>query len=97
MKPRHAATVAAILGLLIPVTCEAVNYVHPYMAGEWLLWIWPSSLQLLVLGGRRDPWPDVAMVLGISIGINMILYAGIGWVIAFIYSRVLGRFRTPSP
>ena len=87
MKPRHAAALAAGLGLLVLVFCDAVYYIHPFVAGAWLLWVWPSSIQLMVLE-NRPPWPVVVEVHAISIGINMLIYAGIGWAVAFFYLRL---------
>ena len=87
MRPRHTAALGAILGLLVPLVCEAAEVMHPYLWGAWLLWIWPSSIQLIVLNSR-DPWFVVVMLFAISIGINMLLYAGVGWLTGFVYSRL---------
>jgi hypothetical protein len=88
MKPRHAAALGAVLGLLMPLVCELVLYIHPYVAGAWLLWIWPSSLQLMVLEGNGISWVSVIIVFTISIAINVVLYAGVGWLAGFVYSKL---------
>jgi len=50
----------------------------------------------MVLQGR-DPWFDVVMVFAISIGINVLLYAGVGWLAGFLYSRLRSpEIRTSS-
>ena len=98
MKPRHAAALAAVLGLLVPLVCELVLYIHPYVAGDWLLWIWPTSLQLMVLYRNGISWVDVITVFTISIGINVVLYAGVGWLAGFAYSQLRPpKIRTLSP
>jgi hypothetical protein len=97
MKPRRFAARAAILGLLVPLVCETAYYIHPYMAGAWMLWIWPSSIQLMVL--QFDPPPyEVAIIIAESVALNVFLYGAIGWMIGFAYSRRRSaRIRTLSP
>jgi len=98
MKTRHAAALAGVLGLLVPLVCELVFYVHPFLAGTWLLWIWPSSIQLMVLEGKGISWVGVIIVFTISIGINVVLYAGVGWLAGFTYSQLRApKIRTLSP
>jgi hypothetical protein len=93
MKPRYFVALAALLGLLVPLIFEVTEYAHPYAAGSWLAWIWPSSIQLMVLE-NRPPAAVVFAVIGISVGINVLLYAGMGWVIVMV-PRLIGRvFRT---
>jgi hypothetical protein len=94
VKPRHAAALAVLLGLVIPATCEAVLQAHPFVASAWLLLLWPSSIQLMVLE-NRPPWTAVVGILAISIGINMLIYAGIGWAVAFFYLRFRTGFVRP--
>jgi hypothetical protein len=84
MKIRHAAALAALLGLLVPLVVEGILFLHPFVAGAWLLLIWPSSVQLMALEGR-PAWPIVVEVIAFSIGLNMLLYAGIGSLLAFLY------------
>jgi hypothetical protein len=97
MKPRQIAARAAVLGLAIPLACEAAFYIHPYMAGAWMLWIWPSSIQLMVLQLGPPPY-EAAIVIAVSVALNVALYAAIGWLIGFAYSRRRSpKMRTLSP
>ncbi len=93
MKPRRAAGLAAVAGLMVPAVCLATGFSHPLATGAWLGWIWPSSIQLMVLDSH-PPWPVVALIVAISIGINIISYAGIAWILAFCYSRLHKQART---
>jgi hypothetical protein len=51
----------------------------------------------MVLGERGLPGIEVAFVVAFSIGINMLLYAGIGWIVGFLYSQIYRRTRAPAP
>ena len=96
MKPRHAAAVAALLGLFVPLTLEGAFWLF-HLGPDWsglLFLLWPSSIQLMVLSRPNDPW---TLVLVMSIGINMILYAAIGWVIGLLYRQVHGRSKDTLP
>ena len=46
-----------MLGLLVSLVCMAVMYLFQRTpdAGEWLLWIWPSSLELMALEYNEAP------------------------------------------
>ena len=93
MTPRQFAVRAAVLGLLVPMVCEAAFYIHPYIAGAWMLWIWPSSVQLMVLEFRPPPY-EVAIIITVSVALNVILYAGIGWLIGWvIVNHAFGKLR----
>jgi hypothetical protein len=97
MKPRQFAVRAAILGLLVPMVCEATYYVHPYIPGAWMFWIWPSSIQLRVLEFGPPPY-EVAIIIAESVALNVFLYAAIGWMIGSAYSRRrASKIRTASP
>jgi hypothetical protein len=98
MKLRYPVGLAALLGLLVPLIFEVTEYAHPYMAGSWLLWIWPSSMQLMVLE-NRPPVPVVLTVVGISVGANVLLYAGMAWAIVManrLIARLFRRDRRPA-
>ncbi len=86
MKPRRAAWLAALAGLLVPAVCLAAGFYHPLATGAWLAWIWPSSIQLMVLESQ-PPWPVVTLVVAFSIAINIVSYAAFGWLLAFLYAR----------
>ena len=81
----------ALLGLLVSLISMAVLYLFQRTpdAGDWLIWIWPSSLELMALEYQQAPlW--VVLTFSIAIGFNMILYAGIAWCGAFIYAQTFG-------
>jgi len=83
VKACHAAAIAALLGLVVPLILEALCRLFD-LGPDWsflVFLLWPSSLQLMVLEDR-PPIPVAVMVCAISIGINVILYAVIGWVAA---------------
>lgn len=91
IKPLHGAALGALLGLLVPVAVEAVLFFHPFTAGGWLLLIWPSSIMTMVLEFHPSR-TDVLTILIESIVINVFLYAGVGWCVAFAVRR-----RTNAP
>jgi len=96
MKPRPAAALAALLGLVVPLVVEGIFYLHPFMAGAWLLLIWPSSIMTMAL--FHPSWSDVVFVLTVSTAINIVLYAGVGWFAGFVYSRLGSpEIRTTRP
>ena len=89
---KKAGWIGAVLGLLVSLVCMAVLYLFQRTpdAGEWLLWIWPSSLELMALEYNEAPL-FVVLAFSIAIGFNAILYAGIAWWGAFIYSQIFRR------
>jgi hypothetical protein len=91
---RKAALTGALLGLLVPLICLAVLHLFQQTpdAGDWLLWIWPSSLGLIALDGPAPlPILDVVFALAVLIGVNIVLYAGIAWGGAFAWALILKR------
>jgi hypothetical protein len=54
---KKAGWIGAVLGLLVSLVCMAVMYLFQRTpdAGEWLLWIWPSSLELMALEYNEAP------------------------------------------
>jgi hypothetical protein len=92
-KARKAAIIAGLLGLIIPIVVEGVGLIHPFIAGAWLLLIWPGSIMLMALENHSS-WLDAAMFLTISILINMLLYGVVGWLICFTWTGIFRRFRT---
>ena len=88
---RKAGWMGALLGLLVSLISMAVLYLFQRTpdAGDWLIWIWPSSLELMALEYQQAPlW--VVLTFSIAIGFNMILYAGIAWCGGFIYAQTFG-------
>jgi hypothetical protein len=59
-------------------------------AGDWLIWIWPSSLGLMALENNHSAF-GVVVIFSITIGWNVLLYAGIAWSGAFVYAQIFGR------
>ena len=90
MKSRYIVLLFTTLGLLIPLAFEAAYYLHPFVAGIWLLWIWPSALDLLPqeIDTPNPTLLQVAPVWAISAAINMVLYAAIGGILAGVISLV---------
>ena len=90
MKLRHAAALAAFLGLVVPmILLEAFWRFAGPSWGAVFFFLWPSSLELRLFE-NSPPMPvfEVATIYATSIGINMLFYAGIAWSAASIYSRV---------
>jgi hypothetical protein len=86
MKPRHAAMLAALVGLVVPLLFELAMRINPDMAGAWLLLIWPSSVVTMaqLFHSSRSSF---AMILIESSAVNAIIYAGIGWLVASAFGR----------
>jgi hypothetical protein len=62
-------------GILIPIGVEIAERIHPYEAGAWLLWIWPSSIGLMALDDAGLGFGAV-MAFATLAAINALLYAG---------------------
>jgi hypothetical protein len=83
VKPRSAAVLAALLGLFVPLILEGAYRLFD-LGPDWAdlsLLLWPSSLQLMILEFHPSR-SHTMQIYAISIGINVILYAVIGWVAA---------------
>ena len=88
---RKAALTGALLGLLVPLISFAVAiYVlrDGKDEGDWVFWLSPSMYVLLALDLVHSV-PEALLVYSIAFGINVLLYAGIAWTGASIYSRVV--------
>ena len=85
MTPRRMAGYAAVLGLLVPAVCETAYLLHPSIDGDWMLPVWPTSFQLVVLDHGPNSWGTIAFVFGVSIGLNVVLYAAIGWLAGLVW------------
>ena len=73
---RKAGWMGALLGILVSLVSMAVLYLFQRTpdAGDWLLWIWPSSLGLMALENNHSALGVVVTFL-ITIGWNVLLYA----------------------
>lgn len=89
---RKAGWLGALLGLLVSLVSMAALYLFQPTpdAGDWLVWIWPSSLGLMGLENRPSAVGVVEIYL-VAIGFNVVLYAGITWSGAFIYAQIFRR------
>jgi hypothetical protein len=88
MKPYRVAALAALLGSVLPVILLEASW---RFSGHWdglFLVLWPSSLELKLFDNSAPmPTFEVVMIYATSIGINILLYAGIAWSGAFFYLR----------
>ncbi len=81
----------ALAGLFIPVVILIISQ-YLWDIFEWpylVVALWPSSIQLMAIHE-----PDVTftvIVLGISIGINVLLYSVVGAVL-WLLGSLFGRF-----
>jgi len=89
---KKAGWLGALLGLLVSLGSLAVLYLFQRTpdAGDWLLWIWPGSLGLMALEYNHSAFGAV-VIYSITIGWNVLLYAGIAWSGAFAYAQVFRR------
>jgi hypothetical protein len=87
-KPRRFALCGAMLGLLVPLLVEGIFYIHPFGAGPLVFFLWPSSIQLMVLEFHPSQF-EVGLIYIESIGLNILLYSAAGWLVGFLlkYSR----------
>jgi hypothetical protein len=74
-KFRYTVLVAAILGTVIPLIVIAGFQlrVFPTPAGDWLLYVWPSSIMLIATENLGHS-PQVFLILAWSIAWNVLLY-----------------------
>ena len=75
------------LGLLIPSTVTAVNYIANRTLIESVL-LWPSSTMLMALDPPRGPALNVVLVFGMSFLSNVGLYGFVGLCAGGIWVRV---------
>jgi hypothetical protein len=88
MKVRHAALAhpartGAVIGLLVPPIFMLVMYFlescgicGPDKCG-WVIVFWPSLLIMMFLDVAHPSITYIVLIYSISIGLNMLLYAGI--------------------
>jgi uncharacterized membrane protein len=88
-KFRYAITAGAVVGIVVPLILTVCFWLRVFstLAGDWLFFIWPSSIMLMATEnlGRS---PQAFAILWLSIGWNVVLYVlafvllwCIGWVI----------------
>lgn len=91
MKPRHAAAWGALVGLLIPIGIYLTSYIFPSITGGiWFFWLWPGAVLIAgvaVAGPAGTPLAFQVLVLVISLGTNVVLYAMLGWFAARVFRR----------
>jgi hypothetical protein len=88
-KFRYTLFAAAILGVAIPLIAMAGFRFHifPTPAGDWLLYVWPTSIMLMATETLGHS-PQAFAILAISIGWNVLFYVivftlvwSVGWVL----------------
>jgi hypothetical protein len=67
-------------------------YIFPSMmdAESWFFWLWPGAVLLVVIGvagPASTPLAVQVLVLVISLGTNVVLYAILGWFAARVFHR----------
>ncbi|HSZ23677.1 MAG TPA: hypothetical protein VK782_11050 [Candidatus Sulfotelmatobacter sp.] len=100
MKPSQAAAWGAFIGLLIPIGIYLTASIFPpteSMVEVYILFcLWPGAILIAgiaVAGPAANPLAFQILVLVISLGTNVVLYAMLGWFVA----RVFGRSVRPRP
>lgn len=94
MKMSRFVMYWALAGLLIPV---AILIIARYLWDifEWpypVVTLWPSSIMLMALDTlNHPPWWWSIVVIGISVGTNVILYSTVGAVLWSLW-RLFSRF-----
>jgi hypothetical protein len=88
-KFRYTVLAATIIGIVVPVVLMAGLEFHLFStpAGNWLLFIWPSSIMLMATETLGHS-PQVFAILAWSIACNVFLYVlvftfiwCVGWVL----------------
>jgi hypothetical protein len=91
VKPHRAAAWGALIGLLIPVGIYLFSYIFPMIdVYSWLFWLWPGAMLLAGIaaaGPAANPLAFQVLVLVISLGTNIVLYAMLGWFTAKVFRR----------
>jgi hypothetical protein len=87
MKLRHAAAWGALVGLLMPIAIYGALYIDESVWGIWplLVCLWPAFyfiVGMAVAGPAFTPPAIQVLVLVISVGTNVVLYAILGWFAA---------------
>lgn len=92
MTLRRWLTWAAILGLVAPAVWFSLGFALdgiPGWAHEKLMWMWPTSLLLLLTAGREQT-PESFAIISVAILGNVVLYGLVG-IVAWIVRRNLSN------
>ena len=81
---RHVTLIGAGFGFCAPLFCYGIAYLLREPFSSWTLVVWPSSIMLLAIF-RRGDW---IIVIPISVAINIVLYAAIGYLLAEVLTRI---------
>ena len=88
-KFRHTILAASVLGIVLPLAIMASFQLGMFItpAGDWLLYIWPSSIMLMATETLGHS-PQAFAILAWSIAWNVLLYVlvfalvwSVGWVL----------------
>jgi len=87
----------AVAGLIIPIILLVTKLIELYINVKEVpvtgfLWpyLWPSSI-LLGLAHHSDAFDFTGwLIMGISIGLNVLLYTLLGLIIASVWTRISG-------
>ncbi len=83
-KDAKAVTLGALLGLLTPVGVLVVMKLYPSIVRDWMGWLWPSWVLVLIFGFPA-PVADMRLIWAVSIGINVCLYATLFWFATILF------------
>lgn len=85
-KFRYALLAGFIIGTIVPLALMLCFSLHFLYAGDWLLFIWPTSFMLMATENLGHSW-EAFGILVTSIAYNVVLYT-IGrmviWCIAWV-------------
>ncbi|KRA41539.1 hypothetical protein [Pseudoxanthomonas sp. Root630] len=87
MKLGKSIATGAALGILVPCVLVTRHLVTRELFGSFEAWLWPSSILLMALEGPRDTL-SVWTVMGLSVFLNTVLYAGLAAAIHVLCSFI---------
>jgi len=85
-KFRYALFVGLIIGVIVPIVLMLCFYLGFLQAGEWLFFVWPTSIMLMAtedLGYSSEAFG----ILALSVFYNVVLYITVFtviWCIAWV-------------
>jgi len=96
-KFRYAISAGVVLGIVVPLVVIACFWLRVFStpAGDWLLFIWPSSIMLMATENLGHS-PQTFAILALSIGWNVALYIlafVLVWCIAWVVRAWRGSMR----
>jgi len=86
---RYAIFCGVTLGFVVPVFVMVGARFRVFSVGEWLLFIWPSSI-LLMATENLGYSPEAFGIVAMSIGANIILYTlvfSLLWSLGWVFQR----------